>query len=125
MERETPWLRAKKTKSQRQEERNGKMEGGSKQINSGRFWRSKRDNTLHSFLVESRTTDAGSYRIDKKEFLDIKRDGLQTPPGLLPSIQVDLGELHLMIVELSAFQDMAVRILELEALMERQSNGPD
>ena len=30
-----------------------------------------------------------------------------------------------MIVELSAFQDMAVRILELEALMERQSNGPD
>jgi hypothetical protein len=124
-ERETPWARAKKTKSQRQEERNGKMEGGSKQINSGRFWRSKRDNRLHNFLVESRTTDAGSYRIEKKEFLDIKREGLQTPPGLLPSMQIDLGELYLMVIELSAFQDMNVRILELEAKLERLQSGTE
>lgn len=121
---DTPWARAKKTKSQRQEERLGEMQGGKKQINSGRFWRSKRDAVLHNFLIEARTTDAGSYRIEKKEFLDIKRQGLQTPPGLLPSMQLDLGELHLMVVELSAFQDMSVRILELEALLERQ-NGEE
>lgn len=119
---DTPWARAKKTKSQKQEERIGNMEGGKKQINSGRFWRSKRDAVLHNFLVEARTTDAGSYRIEKKEFFNIKRQGLETPPGLLPSMQIDLGELHLMVVELSAFQDMSMRILELEARLERQES---
>ncbi len=120
---DTPWARAKKTKSQRQEERIGNMEGGGKQVNSGRFWRSKRDNTLHNFLVEARTTDAGSYRIEKKEFLAIKRNGLETPPGLLPSMQIDLGELHLFVMELSAFQDLSVRLLELEVLLERQKKS--
>jgi hypothetical protein len=119
MVRETPWVRAKRTKSQQQEERLGKMPGGSKQINSGRFWRSKRDAVLHNFLIEARTTDAGSYRIEKQEFLDIKKQGLQTPPGLLPAMQIDLGELHLMVTELSAFQDREMRILELEARLER------
>lgn len=121
---ESPWGRAKtKTKSQRQEERLGKMEGGKKQINSGRFWRSKRDAVLHSFLVEARTTDAGSYRIEKQEFLDIKKQGLQTPPGLLPAMQIDLGELHLFVVELSAYEDLQMRLIELETLLERRDGG--
>lgn len=120
---ETPWARAKKTKSQRQEERFGDMQGGRKQVNSGRFWRSKRDAVLHNFLVEARTTDAGSYRVEKKEFYSIKKEGLQTPPGLLPAMQLDLGELHLFVLELSAFQDMSMRILELEAQLERLQDG--
>jgi hypothetical protein len=116
---ETPWQRAKgKTKSQRQEERLGNMEGGSKQINSGRFWRSKRDATLHDFLIEARTTDQGSYRISRSEFLDIRYQGRQTPPGLLPAMQIDLGDLHLILIELKAFQDAQLRIVELEALLE-------
>ena len=119
MQRETPWLRAKgKTKSQRQEERLGKMEGGSKQVNSGRLWRWKRDARLHNFLIEARTTDAGSYRVERKEFLDIRRQARQTPPGLLPAMQIDLGDLHLMVTELSAFQDAQMRIIELEAALE-------
>lgn len=125
MPHETPWLRAKKTKSQRQEERLGDMPGGKKQINSGRFWRSKRDAVLHNFLVEARTTEAGSYRIEKKEFMAIKKQGLQTPPGLLPAIQVDLDELHLIVTELSAFQDREMRILELEAQIERLEDAAE
>ena len=117
---ETPWSKAKRTKSQKQEERLGKMEGGRKQINSGRTaWNSKRDNTLHDFLIEARTTDKGSYRIEKAEFQQLRRQAHQTPPGMLPGMQIDLGELHLMVTELSAFQNREMRILELEALLEK------
>lgn len=115
----TPWQRAKgKTKSQRQENRLGEMEGGKKQVNSGRFWRWKRDAVLHNFLIEARTTDKASYRIERKEFLDIRREARQTPPGLLPGIQVDLGDLHLMVTELQAFHDREMLIYELEARIE-------
>lgn len=118
---ETPWQRAKtKTKSQRQEERLGAMEGGSKQHNSGRFWRWKRDARLHNFLIEARTTDAGSYRIERKEFLEIRKQAWQTPPGLLPAMQIDLGDLHLMVTELQAFQDAHMRIIELEEALARE-----
>ena len=116
---ETPWQRARKTKSQLQEERNGRMEGGSKQINSGRTWRSKRDNVLHNFLVESRTTDAGSYRIERDEWKDIRKQSFQTPPGHLPAMQIDLQDVHLMVTELAAFQDREIRLLELEARVAR------
>lgn len=115
---ETPWQRAKKTKSQKQEERLGKMPGGKKQINSGRFWRSKRDARLHNFLIEARTTEAGSYRVERAEFLSIRKEALQTPPGLLPGMQIDLGDLHLIVTELSAFQDREMRIYELEGIIE-------
>ena len=112
---ETPWVRAKKkTKSQRQEERLGKMDGGKKQNNSGRLWRWKRDAVLHNFLIEARTSDTNSYRIDRSEFLDIRKEARQTPPGLLPAMQIDLGDLHLMVTELQAFQDREMRIIELE-----------
>lgn len=116
---QTPWTRARKTKSQLQEERNGQMEGGKKQNNSGRIWRWKRDNQLHNFLIESRTTDNDSYSISRKEFLQIRREAFQTPPGLLAGMQIDICELQLIAIELGAFQDMAVHIMELEAQLQQ------
>ena len=94
------------------------MPGGRQQVNSGRHWRWKRDAILHNFLIEARTTDAGSYRVERAEFLGIRRQARHTPPGLLPAMQIDLGDLHLMVTELSAFQDAQMRILELEAQLE-------
>lgn len=94
------------------------MEGGSKQVNSGRFWRWRRDNILHNFLIESRTTDAGSYRIEQKEWREMRRDALKTPPGLLPGMQIDMGDIHLLVTELTAFQDREMRIIELEEQLE-------
>jgi len=119
MRHETPWARAKKTKSQKQEKRLAEMEGGSPQVNSGRFWRWKRDNKLFNFLIEARTTDHESYRIEKREFLQMRKDALQTPPGMLPGMQIDLQELHLMVIELNAFQDLNMRVIELETLLEK------
>jgi hypothetical protein len=125
MQHETPWARAKKTKSQKQEQRLADMEGGKPQVNSGRFWRWKRDAVLHNFLIEARTTDKESYRIDKKEFLSMRKEALQTPPGLLPGMQVDIQELHLMVIELNAFQDLNMRVIELETRMEKMEEDGD
>lgn len=95
---ETPWARANaQRKSRRQEQKIGAKPGGSKQVNSGRHWPFKRDNRLNGFLVEARTTEAGSYRVEKKEFEKLVNDAIQTPPGLLPAMAVDLGGLELFI----------------------------
>lgn len=110
---ETPWTRARKMRHEIQEDKIGNLPGGSKQVNSGRIWRWKRDGILHGFLIEARTTEKKSYRIDKMEFLSIRREGLQTPPGLLPGMQIDLGELSLMVVQLSDFNDLFSELLKL------------
>lgn len=126
---DAPWDRASKTKSRRQEERNAKLEGGGLQINSGRSsWTSKRDNTLgrvYKFLVESRTTDNDSYRIDRKEFLDIKKEAMQTPPGLLPAMQIDINGLSLFIVQLKDFEEFQTRMLDLEEKVEHGRGTQD
>lgn len=123
---ETPWSRVRKGRSQAQEERIGRLPGGSKQVNSGRMWRWKRDGILHEFLIEARTTNKGSYRIEREEFLDIRKQALQTPPGLLPGMQIEIQDLDLMVMELEAFQDLYLRLIELEARVELQGeDGQD
>lgn len=122
----TPWERARKRRSQKQEERNGNLVGGSKQLNSGRIWRFKRDNKLWNFLVESRTNEkagADTYRISRKEFLQIEQEAFQTPPGLLPAMQIDIQELQLFVMRLTAFQQLFERIISLEAEIELLKGG--
>jgi hypothetical protein len=117
-ELESPWDRATKSKSVRQEESLSKLQGGRKQINSGRTtWTSKRDNILgriYTFLVEARTTDRGSYRIEKKEFLELRKNAFQTPPGLLPMFQIDIQDLSLVVLELKDMEEFQTRMLDLE-----------
>lgn len=115
---ETPWDRASKTKSHRQEEGITKLQGGRPQVNSGRStWTSKRDGTLgriYRFLVEMRTTEKNSYRIERQEFLDLRKQAFQTPPGLLPMMQIDFDMLRLVVVELKDFEEFQTRMLDLE-----------
>ena len=92
------------------------MEGGETGVNSGRFWRWKRDGKLWEFLIEARTTEANSYSIQRDEFLAIEREAKQTPPGLLPGMQIDIRNLSLMVIRLNDFQQME---LEMEALRSR------
>lgn len=123
-----PWSRARKRRSQSQEIRNGKLHGGSKQPNSGRIWRFKRDNKLWHFLIESRTNEkpgADTYRISRKEFLQIEKEAFQTPPGLLPGMQVDIQELQLIVIRLTAFQQMQEHIISLEAENELLRGGSE
>jgi len=111
---ETPWDRARKTRHQIQEERLGRLEGGSKQINSGRFWRWKRDNKIYEFLIEARRTSANSFSISRDEFLNIQKNAYQTPPGLLPGMQIDIQELQLITLRLTDFHSMYHRLIALE-----------
>lgn len=120
----TPWSRARKVRSQAQEERLGTLPGGQKGMNSGRVWRWKRDGQLRNFLVECRTNEkptVKSYRIAYDEFQDIRKEASMVPPGLLPAMQIDILDLKLMVVDLDAFVDREERLIYLEAQVEALS----
>lgn len=97
------------------------MPGGEKQVNSGRFWRWKRDGKLREFLVEARTTEKRSYAISKDEFSLIRIEALKTPPGLLPAMQIDIQDLSLVVIELTAFQDLYAELIALRGQIEKEA----
>lgn len=115
MKLDTPWTRARKLRSTKQEERLADMPQGQRQVNSGRFWRWRRDGIVAGFLVEARTTESGSYRIDGKEFQNIRKEAITTPPGLKPSMQIDIGDLHLWVMELRDWEQIYTRLSDLES----------
>jgi hypothetical protein len=117
---ETPWRRSRKTRHQLQEERIGDSPEGQKGVNSGRFWRWKRDGRIGEFLIEARTTKDGSYRIERKEFLSITREAMQTPPGLLPMMQLEIQELRLTVLMTNDFDEIKARMLSMEAALDSQ-----
>lgn len=119
----TPWEQASAARrAKRHEERIGKLPGGKKQINSGRVWFSRRDNTLHGFLIEARHTSADSYRIERKEFEQITQQAVTTPPGLLPGLMPDINGLRLIVIREDDFIYMQEYIGALEG---RISAGND
>ena len=111
---DTPWSRARKLRSTLQEERLNDLPHGRKGVNSGRFWQWKRDGRIGNFLIEARTTEAKSYRIERDEFMDLKKQALTEPGGLLPAMQVTIGDLDLIVIDLVTFSDMNARLLYLE-----------
>jgi hypothetical protein len=98
------------------------MPGGQVGVNSGRFWRWKRDGRMWEFLIEARTTEANSYTIHREEFQSIEREANRTPPGLAPALWMDIHGLEIIAIRLNDFQDMQ---MELEALRSRLSKVVD
>jgi hypothetical protein len=96
---ETPWRQAKKKQSYMvQEAKLSASPGARAQVNSGRTWFSKRDVRKNGFLIEARTTQAGSYTIKEAEWEKLTGDSFGQPPGLLPAMQIDLQEHHLWVM---------------------------
>lgn len=97
---DTPWDRAndQQRRARRSEQELAKRPGAQAQPNSGRFWWAKRDIRWGGFLIERRYTDAGSYRIDKTEFEEITRNAIGTPPGQLPGLSIDFGDMKLIVL---------------------------
>jgi hypothetical protein len=122
---DTPWSRARGMKYTKQEDDLGKLPGGSKQVNSGRHWRWKRDGKLFQFLVECRTTDKESYRIEKKEFQDLRRQALKEPMGCHPGMQIDIQEVKLWVMDFNEWYTFYIRYLELEALVGSNDKDED
>ena len=89
--------------------------GGSQHPGSGRFWQWKRDGILWNFLIEARTTESESYRVSAKEFQDIRREAVTTPPGLKPAMQIDIGETRLWLMELRDWDEIYTRLAYLES----------
>jgi hypothetical protein len=117
---EVPWDRARKLRSTIQEQGIDKMPGGKRQPNSGRFWRWKRDGVIWNFLIEARTTEANSYRIEAKEWLSIRKEALRTLSGLKPAMKIQIQDLNLIVMEESDFEAIMVKMLELENEIEEE-----
>jgi hypothetical protein len=119
----TPWERAKEVRYVKQEKRTAKMPGGRPQVNSGRIWSSLRDAKISSFigrlLVDCKSTEAGSYTISEADWLALKKDANQTPPGCLPALQIDIRDVHLMAFELSTWDALVEYVMNLERRLER------
>jgi hypothetical protein len=116
MKLETPWTRARKLRSQLQEERLNTIPGGQKGINSGRFKRFPRDGRIYDFLIEARTNEkrgAKSARIEKAEWLDLKQQALAQPGGMKPAMQITIDEVDLMVIELADFSNMQAALITL------------
>lgn len=114
MSLETPWTRARKLRTQLQEEGLNRIPGGRKGINSGRFKRFPRDGRIYDFLIEARTNQkkgAKSARIEKQEWLDLKKQALQEPGGMKPAMQISIDEVELVVIELRDFNDMVTSIV--------------
>ena len=114
---ETPWSRARKLRSTQQEARLSLLPGGRTGVNSGRIWRWPRDGRILDFLVEARTNNkrgVKSYRIDKQEWLDLRKQALHEPGGMKPAMQISMDEVDLMVIELRDFSDLIAQIMTLE-----------
>lgn len=69
---------------------------------------------VYKFLVEGRITDSGSYRVERKEFLELRKQAYQSPPGLLPMFRLDIAGLRLVVIEEKDMDEMQTRMLDLE-----------
>lgn len=105
-----PWRKALKPKHRQQEEGLGKLSGGSRQPASGRIWRFRRDATLMGFLIEARTTEERSYRVNLDELLKIEQEAHMTPPGLLPAMQINIAGHSYILTRFVDFQDRENRL---------------
>ena len=86
------------------------------QPNSGRGRFRKRDaRAFKNFLVERRHTEADSYRINKKEFQDIVKQGNRQPPGCKAAMSIDFnGELVLWVMTQRDYEEVEARLRVLE-----------
>lgn len=113
-----PWQRATERRYEAQERRTAKKPGARAQLNSGRTWSGLRDvkqaSPIAHVLIDNKTTEATSYRITEDDFAKLKRDANRTPPGCLPAFQIDIRDLHLMVIEDAHWDEIIdyIRILE-------------
>lgn len=114
---DTPWKRARvQQRSQAQERRMAQSSGGSKQLNSGRVWFSKRDSKKFNFLVENRlVVSAKQYCIKAEELGKMTRDAFFH--NSLPAMNIEFEKPHedWMLIRTIDFADMHEHILQLKA----------
>jgi hypothetical protein len=118
-ELEPPWKEKQKPRHQRQEQDLQKR-GGISHPASGRIWRFRRDGKLFDFLIEARTTESGRYCISADEWESVRKEAHMTPPGLMPGMQIDIGDTRLMVIELVVFEEIYNQLVSMTAVLGRE-----
>lgn len=124
----SPWQKAQEQKYAQQEARTGKKPGARQQFNSGRSWRGLRDvlqaSPVAHVLIDNKTTEASSFKLEEDKWSKLKRDANRTPPGCVPAFQLDIsgGRLRLMVIEDAHYDDIINYIRVLEGRLERAEN---
>lgn len=122
-----PWeraqqrLKASKPKHVRSEHRGAN--GGRLQVNSGRFWFSKRDFRKFNFVFENRQTDGKTITINGSELKKITRESIFE--NALPAMRLDftaLGE-DWTLIRSADFTDFFEALKLLEGLLDDGGNA--
>lgn len=93
-------------------------QGGSLQINSGRYWHSKRDFKKFTFLFENRQTDSKTITINSQELKRITREAMFEHS--LPAMRLDFTTAHedWSLIRSRDLQDFHDHLAQLEGLLE-------
>ena len=99
------------------------MPGTRKQPNSGRQWNLKGDrkgvrSIVKGFLIDNKTTEAQSYKIEKVDWEKYKRMA-QREQGQHPMLQIDIQDLALTVIETQTWNDIVLQMIALEEELER------
>lgn len=123
MSSSTPWDEARKRLSVKRgqtkhaaSEAEGAREGGTLQINSGRFWHSKRDWAKFGYLFENRQTDSKTITINAVELGKIVRESMFEHK--LPAMRLDFSKYNedWVLVRRADFEEQNRLIIELMSL---------
>jgi len=97
-------------RAERQERGLVKQFGGRRQPGSGNQWHSQGDAKLSRFLVEAKYTDKQQYPLKRREIEALRKKALFEQREW--ALQVDLGDLRLVVLPLSALEELEDRIDE-------------
>jgi hypothetical protein len=92
-------LKEQNRRSKKQEEKRAKQQGGKRQSGSGSSYRAPQDVRTPDYLEQLKYTDAVSFSIKVKEWLNLRRDALNT--GRAPRMVIDFEKhgVRLIIIE--------------------------
>lgn len=116
----TPWSKSTTPAYTKQEARISKKAGARAQVNSGRTWKARGDAVEMVRQIAPILTDCKgpkeegketSYTLTPKKWRQLRKMANSTPPGCVPSFQLDLApDVRLRVIDDSLFEIMRSRI---------------
>jgi len=95
------------TSSKRQEKKTAREFGGRRTQGSGNKWHDKGDVKTPKFLIECKTTDAASYRLDKATIQKIQIEAAMA--GKEPVLRIDIQGLELAVIPVYLFKNLTTK----------------
>jgi hypothetical protein len=124
---EAPWNSRDEPAYIKQERR--RMPGTVKRPNSGRQWSRKGDRKgireiVKGLLIDNKTTEADSYRIETEKWEQFRRQA-NREMGSQPLWQIDLPRVSLVTMELDTWNSFVIQMIALEDELARYKEHLD